>query len=164
MTCGVKRAGIGHRQAAIAGVLQLLDAQGDGDVGRAGGHGIDRAAEGFRPRGAEVLHPGHSDIGQAQGDRHRRAALARAHLVDMGREPGGVQLAGLDAGVAHGLDIGLDHQIVGPAVPALAELAAAHPQDGDLVADALRHDRLSYSAATAVWAAAAARSGAAFQK
>ena len=60
-------------------------------------------------------------------------------LLDGGGEPGGLDLAGLDAGIAHGLLEGLHHQILGVAIPPLAEARAAHAEDDDLVADAACH-------------------------
>ena len=76
----------------------------------------------------------------AIGERH--AGLADVLLLDRGREPGGVDLVLVDAGVGERLLEGLDHQVVGLLVPALAELRAAHAEDGDLVLDASGHSSL----------------------
>ncbi|MCY1547888.1 hypothetical protein D9M68_839680 [compost metagenome] len=55
----------GHRQAAVAGVLELFHAQCDRDVAGTGGHRVHRCADGFGTTGAEVLHARHADVGQA---------------------------------------------------------------------------------------------------
>jgi hypothetical protein len=60
-------------------------------------------------------------------------------LLDRGAEPGRVDLLALDAGVGQRLLEGLDHQVLRIAVPALAELRAAHAEDDDLVLDAACH-------------------------
>ena len=137
-----KRAAAAARQAAVAGVLQLLDAESEREVGRAGGHGIAGAAEGLGARGAHVLDMRHRDVGQAAGRRQRNARLADMDLVDGGREPGGVQLLGVDAGVGQALLVGFEHQLFGARVPAFAELRAAHAENRDLVLDTTSHDGL----------------------
>ncbi|MDT4871532.1 hypothetical protein FQZ97_1066640 [compost metagenome] len=74
----------GHRQAAVAGVLEFLHAQRQGDVAGARGHRVDRRADRFRTAGAEVLHAGDTDVRQSQGDAHRRAAAAGADIFHVG--------------------------------------------------------------------------------
>ena len=76
-------------------------------------------------------------------------------LLDRGGEPRRLDLVLLDAGVGDRFLEGLDHEVVGLAVPALAEFGAAHAENGDFVADATCHVSLL------LWAVAA---GAAFQK
>ena len=61
------------REAAIAGVLELLDAERQRDVGRARGDRIDRAAKGVGAGGAKIFHARDGDLRQAQRDRKRRA-------------------------------------------------------------------------------------------
>ena len=136
---GVERAAPALRQAAVAGVLELLHAERQRDVGRAGGHGVDRAAERLGAAGAVVLHPRHRDVGQPQRHRQRHARLADVLLLDGRGEPRRLDLVLVDAGVGDGLLEGLHHQVVGLLVPALAELGAAHAEDRDLVADAGCH-------------------------
>ena len=135
----IERAAAALRQAAITGILELLDAQRQRDVGCAGRYGVDRAAECLGTAGAEVFDPGHRDVGQAQRHRQRHGGLADMLLLDRGGEPGGIDLLGVDAGVGHCLPIGLDHQVAGVHIPAFAELRAPHTEDGDLVANTLRH-------------------------
>ena len=135
----VERPAPALRQAAVAGVLELLHAHGERDVGGAGGHRVDRAAERLGAAGAVVLHPRHRDEGQPQRHRQRGRRLADVLLLDCGGEPRGVDLLGVDAGVGDSLGVGLHHQVVGLLVPALAELGAAHAEDDDLVLDALCH-------------------------
>ncbi len=74
-------------------------------------------------------------------------------LLDRGGEPRRLDLARLDPGIFERLLIGLDHEVVGLAIPALAEFRAAHAEDRDLVPDAAGHDQISFAA-----------TGAAFQK
>ncbi len=138
----LQRAATAARQAAVAGVLQLLDAQRDRDVSSARGDGVAGATEGLGARGAHVLDMRHRDVGQAQGGRHRDARLADMHLVDRGREPGGIELLGIDAGVGDRLLVGFEHQLLGAGVPALAELGAAHSENCDLVLDTPCHGGL----------------------
>jgi hypothetical protein len=78
----------------VAGVLDLLAADGHGHVVGAAGHGVGRVAEGLRAGGAVVLHPGDGPVADADGlgqadARHRR--LGRA-------EPVGVHAVAVDAG------------------------------------------------------------------
>jgi hypothetical protein len=141
----VERAATALRQAAVARVLQLLDAERQRDVGRARGHRIDRAAKRLGARRAIILDARHRDVRQAQGHRQRHGGLADMLLLDGGGEPGRVDLLRLDAGVGDRLDIGLDHQVFGVHVPALAEFRAAHAENGDLVANALRHAQPSFA-------------------
>ena len=75
-------------------------------------------------------------------------------LLDRRREPRGVDLAWSRCRHPRRLLIGLDHQVVGIAVPALAEFGAAHAEDRDLVPDALGHRQTSFASPV----------GAAFQK
>src|SRR5260370_36981367 len=63
------------------------------------------------------------------------------HLVDGGREPGGVELLGVDAGVAEAFLVGFEHQLFGAGIPAFAELGAAHAENGDLVLATTSHCR-----------------------
>src|ERR1700754_4138426 len=60
-------------------------------------------------------------------------------LVDRRREPGGVELLGVDAGVGDAFLVGLEHQLFGARVPTLAELGAAHSENRDLVLDTPCH-------------------------
>ena len=69
------------------------------------------------------------------GRPERRNALV---LVEHA-EPCRVDPVALDAGVGDGFGERLDHQVVGAAVPALAEPRAAHADDRNLVADATGH-------------------------
>ena len=127
------------RQAAVAGILELLDAECERNVGGAGRHGVDGAAEGLGAAGAVVLDARHRNERQPQRHRQRGCRLADVLLLDRRGKPGGVDLLGVDAGVGDGLGVGLHHQVVGLLVPALAELGAAHADDDDLVLDAFCH-------------------------
>ena len=127
------------RQAAVTGVLQLLDTQRQGEVGRARGDGVAGAAEGLGPRRAHVLDMRHRDVGKAQRGRQRNAGLADVDLVDRGREPRGVDLLDVDSGVGDAFLVGFEHQLLGARVPALAELGAAHSENSDLVLDTPWH-------------------------
>src|SRR5260221_6425164 len=141
----IERAAPALRQPAIAGVLELFDAERQRDVAGAGGNGVGRAAERLGTRGAIVLDAGHRDVRQPERHGERHARLAYMLLLDRGREPCRVDLAGLDAGVLRRLLIGLDDEVVGVAIPALAELRAAHAEDRDLVPDALGHRQTSFA-------------------
>jgi hypothetical protein len=77
----VERAAVALRQAAIARVLELLDAERQRDVGGARGHRVARAAERLGAAGAVVLDPRHRDVGQPQRDRQRdRRACRRSPI------------------------------------------------------------------------------------
>ena len=49
--------------------------------------------------------------GKPQRDRQRHGGLADVLLLDGGRQPGRVDLLGLDAGVGQRFGVGLDHQV-----------------------------------------------------
>ena len=127
------------RQSAVAGVLELLAAEGEGDVARAGGDRVHRTAECLGAARAEVLDPGHRDVGKAQGDGERQAARSDVDGLDRGREPGRLDPILLDARIGEALGERLDHQVLGLHVPPLAELGASHPENCDLVLDSTGH-------------------------
>ena len=137
----LQRAATAARQAAVAGVLELLDADGQREIGRARGDGIAGAAEGLGARSAHVLDMRHRDIRQAQRRRQRDAGLADMDLVDGGREPGCLELILVDARILQAFPVGFEHQLLGAAVPAFAELRAAHAENSDLVFDTTSHCR-----------------------
>ena len=134
-------AGVEAGQAAEAGVLQLLDAQRQRDVAGTGRHGVDGRTEGVGARGAVVLDAAHRDVVEAQGLGQRQAGFADMDFVETGREPCGVDLLALDAGVGDRLLEGADHQFLGALVPVFAEAGATHAENGDLVANARGHVR-----------------------
>ena len=103
------------------------------------GDRVGRAAQRLGAGGAGVLDPGRGDARQAQRLRQRPGGLADVVLLEADAEPGGLDLPGRDAGIGQRLVERLEHQLVGAAVPALAEARAAHAEDGDLVADAAGH-------------------------
>ena len=122
------------RQALVAAVLHLLHTDGHGHVVGAGGHGVAGLAQGFGARGAEVLDQAHRLVDQLQRAGQVHAAGARHG----GAQPVGVDVLGLDARRLVGRVRRLDEQVVGAGVPPLPEAGAAHPDDGDLVLDAVR--------------------------
>ncbi len=128
-----------HRQAAVAGVLQLLDAEREHDVVGARGHGVGGATQRLGAGGAGVLDARGGDARQAQCTGQRAGGLADVVLFEADAEPRGLDLLEADAGVEQSLVEGFEHQLVGAAVPALAEARATHAEDGDLVADAAGH-------------------------
>jgi len=132
--CRAKR-----RQTRKAGVFQFLDAHGQRDIGRPRSHRINRTAKRFGPARAEIFNPRDSDIGQAQGLRHRCAGLARADIVIMGGVPRRLDLFGIDTGPVEGFVIGLDHQFFLTDIPAFAEARTAHRENRNPVFDAARH-------------------------
>src|SRR5260221_652004 len=69
------------------------------------------------------------------------ARLADMHLIDRGREPRCLELVLVDARVLQALLVGFEHQFLGAAVPAFAELRATHAENSDLVLDAPSHGR-----------------------
>ena len=60
-------------------------------------------------------------------------------FLDRRREPGGVDLAAFDSGIVQAFLDRLDDQVLSVHVPPLAELGAAHAQNGHLVLDSPRH-------------------------
>ena len=130
-------------QAGETRVLELLDAHRERDVDGAGGDGIRRAAQRLGARGAQVLDARHRHVRQAQRHRQRQPGLRRALFLVEDAEPGGLDAIALDAGIGNRLGKGFEHQVVGAAVPALAETRAAHADDRHLVADAGCHRSVS---------------------
>ncbi len=118
---GIQRASEAARKAAVARVLELLHPERERDITGAGGNRINRAPEGFRARGAEVLDPSHCDVRQAERRGEGKATLANIDFFVVGGEPGGVQLATVDARIKERFFIGLHHELLGAALPALAE-------------------------------------------
>ena len=135
----VERAARTLRQAAVAGVLELLHAERERDIAGSGSNRVDRAAKSFGAAGAVVLHPRHRNEGQSQSLGERNAGLAHMLLLDRSGEPGGLDLVLPDAGVHDRLLEGFDHQIVGFLVPALAEFRTAHAENRNLVTYAASH-------------------------
>src|SRR5471032_3441063 len=87
-----KRAARTLRQAAIAGVLELLHAERERDIAGSGSNRVDCAAKSFGAAGAVVLHARHRNEGQSQSLRERNAGLADMLLLDRSGEPGGLDL------------------------------------------------------------------------
>ena len=135
----LQRAATALRQAAVAGVLELLDAERERDVDRAGGDRVHRTAERLGAGRAVVLHARDRDVRQAQRHGERHARLADVLLLDRRAEPRRLDLLALDARVLQRLLEGVDHQVLGVLVPVLAELRAPHAEDHDLVFNACRH-------------------------
>ena len=130
-------------QSAVAGVLELLAAEGEGDVAGPRRHRVHRAPERLGAARTEVLDPGHRDVGKAERNRKGQPARADVDRLDRGRKPGRVNPVLLDAGVGEAFDERLDHEILRLHVPTLAELGAPHPEDRDLVLDSGGHGCLS---------------------
>ena len=126
-------------EAAVAGVLELLAAEGEGHVARPRRHRVDRPPERLGAARAEVLDPGHRDVGKAQRNREGEPARADVDRLDRGGEPRGLDPVLLDAGVGETLGERFDHEVLRLHVPALAELRAPHPEDRDLVLDSTGH-------------------------
>src|SRR5205807_3433239 len=118
---------------------QLLAADGHGRVDGTGRDCVARVAERLRPGGAHVLQPGDGLVVELQRPREREPRDARAH----GAEPVGVDVVLGDAGRVEGGCGRVDQQVLGALVPVLAELRAAHADDGDSIADALRSHLLA---------------------
>ena len=108
-----------------------------------GAHRVDGAAEGFRAGGAVVLDPGHRDVRQTQGHGQRNPGLANVLFFDGGREPGRLDLVRVDPRVGHRFRERFHHEVFGVVVPTLAELRAAHTEEGDLVSDSGGHAHAS---------------------
>ena len=120
-------------QAGVAGVLQLLDADGHGDVVGAGGDGVAGVAERLGAGGAVVLQAADRLVVDLERPRQREPALTREERA----EPEGVDWAQLDAGRGQGLAGGVDQQVAGALVPVLAERRAAHADDRDAITNAV---------------------------
>ena len=130
--CQCQGAGVGPHEtgkAAVACVLELFNAQRQADIVGPRSHGVDRAPEGFGAGGAEVLHPGHRDEGQAQGQRQRGSAPAHVDTFKTGAQPGGPDIFFFNAGIRDAFLEGFHHQLFGPHVPALPELGTPHADD-----------------------------------
>ncbi len=125
----------GERVGALeARVLELLHSEGHRHVIGAARYGVGRLAQRLRPRRAEVLDPGDRLVLHPQWPRQHEAAHARLG----GAEPIGVHVGAADAGRVERALGGLQHEVVRPHAPVLAELRARHPDDGDLVGDPVR--------------------------
>ena len=131
------------RQAGETRVLELLHTHRERDVYCASGDGIRRAAQRLGARSAQVLHARHWHVGQAQRHRQRQTGLRRALFLVEDTEPGRLDSIALHSGIVNRLGKGFQHQVVGAAVPALAETRAAHADDRHLVADAGCHRYLA---------------------
>ncbi len=123
----------GLRKAGVAGVLELLGPDGQHHVVDAGGHGVGGGPDGLRPGGALVLHVGHRDVGQLERRRHDGAGLAGEDAPP----PGRLDVLGTYPGILEGLVGRVDDHVLQALAPVLAELDAAHADDGDFVLDAL---------------------------
>ena len=121
-------------QALEPAVLDLLRPDRHGHVVGAGRHRVDGAAQGLGAGGAVVLDPGDGLVLQLEGAGQRDAAHAALRRA----EPVGVDVVLVDPGRGEGLGAGIDDQVVEALLPQLGELGAAHPDDGHLVADAVR--------------------------
>src|SRR5207247_217377 len=121
------------RDAAPAAVLQLLGAEHEDDVVRAGGDREAAVAEGVRPRRAVVLDARDGAVVQAQrvGERDRR--LPPAGAGEIRAQVGGLDLVRLDARVGVGLEGGVADELLEAPLVAIAELRATDPDDRDLV-------------------------------
>ena len=122
----------GLRQTRIAGVLELLRPHGEHYVVDAGGDRVGRAADGFRTGGALILHVGRRDVGELERGRHDRAGLPGENAPP----PGRLDVLGSHACVFERFVGGIDDHVFQALVPVLAELDAAHADDGNLVFDA----------------------------
>ena len=147
---GAGRGAIGHpqivvqtlgaeRQPAVAGVLELLDADGERNIASARGHGIGRSAQGLGAGGAHVLDAGDGDAIEPQRVGGGQRAVAHVDVVERIADPRRLDLVALDPGIGQRLGEGLDHQPIGTHIPALAKAGAAHADNGDLVLDTLCH-------------------------
>ena len=121
-----------HDEAGVAGVLQLLDADGHRHVVGAGGHRVAGVAERLGAGGAEVLDVGDRLVVDLQRPAEREARTGpspscRARTRRRRRARCRPTAAPSDDDV--------DQHVVGRPVPVLAEGRAAHADDGDLVAD-----------------------------
>ena len=88
-----------HRQSAVAGVLELLGADGERDVDRAGRHGVGRPSQCLGAGRAHVLDARHRDALETQRSRRRDRGIADVDPVERGAVPGRADLALLDARV-----------------------------------------------------------------
>ena len=143
-----------HAGAGHAAILGLVKPDHEHRIVHPGGYHRHAVTKRIRAGSAVVLHERHGPVEQLQrlGDlRGTPRGIDRAahHRVDAG-------MGIVDAGVGVGLVRRLDDHVLGALVPVLAELAAAHADDGDLVADRLAHD--------APPAPTASRTGLLFQK
>ncbi len=145
-----------QRQTAVTGVLELLDAERQGEIDGARRHRIDGGAQRFRAGRAHVLDSRNRNASQPQRMRQRQRAVADIDVVERVAHPRRLDPAARDSGVRQRLLEGLDHQVVGTLAPMLAEVRAAHADDDRLVLDAARHGLQP--------SIGGRRSGAAFQK
>jgi hypothetical protein len=105
-------------------------------------HAPAATAKRLGSRCAVVLHAGHRDRLETQGVRGRDRRFADVELLIAGAEPRHVDFRGVDAGIFAGLQPRLDHEVLGVAVPSLAEAGAAHTEDDDSISNTACH---SYS-------------------
>ena len=140
-----------QRQAAIAGVLQLFDAQREGEIDRAGRDRIDGGAERLRTGRAHVLDARHRNAFQAERMRERQCAVADIDIVERIAHPRRLNLTATNLRVGQRLLERVDHQVFGPATPVLAERRAAHAHDRDFVFDATRHGLQALEGRTPLW-------------
>ena len=124
------------REAARAGVGDLLDAAREHDVVDAGRYREARVAERVHARRAEVLDARGGDAVHAQRVDGGGSAHPGRVVVDAG--PDRLDVGALDAGVAAGLFDGLDEQVLLILLPVLGEARGSDARDGDAVSDA-RH-------------------------
>ena len=130
---------VAGRQAAIARVLELFGTDGQRNVHRARGHGIDRAPQGLGARGAHVLHAAYRNAVQAQGHGSGNGGVADVHRVQRRAVPGGIDLLAFYACIGEGLLESLCQQLRRACVPAFAKTRAAHAENGYLVLDTCCH-------------------------
>src|SRR5207245_10323233 len=109
------------RDATPAAVLQLLGAEHEDDIVRAGGDREAAVAEGVRPRRAVVLDARDGAVVEAQrvGERDRR--LPPAGAGELRAQVGGLDLVWLDARVGVGLEGGVTDEPLEAPLGASAE-------------------------------------------
>ena len=81
-----------QRQAAVAGVLQLFDAQREREIDRAGRDRVDGGAQSLRAGRAHVLDARDRNALQAQRMRERQCAVADIDVVERIAHPGRLDL------------------------------------------------------------------------
>ena len=137
----VRAGGLGNGQAGEAGVLELLDAEGQHDVVDARGNSVAGVAEGVGGGGAGIFDAGDGDVVQLERIGQR---LTGAEGRD-GAQPCRLNILAFDAGVFESLVGRLHHKVGGTGVPPLSELGATHADDGDAIFDSAHNKSLPLS-------------------
>ena len=126
-------AGHGHAGTGHAAILRLVEADHEHGVVHAARHREHAVAERIRAGGAVVHHHAHRAVVHLEGVGDLGGALRR--ILGAAEDRLDLRVRVLETGVGIGLVGRLDDHVLRILVPVLAELAAAHADDGDLVPD-----------------------------